>query len=241
MAVSDSFVEVGAGLRGYLAVPAGPGPRPAVLLYMEAFGLNDYVKSECDRLAALGYVALAPDFYRGEIYTYDEFPRVAKKIQAIGDDGFLADVRASLAFLDAHDAALHDGYGVIGFCMGGRLAFLTAAEFGTKIAAAVSFYGGGIAPTEPRLGRAILTGRAPDVTAKMLLIYGADDGGITPDEIARVTEALAVAKKDATVHVYPGAGHGFASQDRESYVPAVTAAAWAETASFFASALGTPA
>lgn len=233
------LVELGAGLHGYLVAPAGPGPHPGVLLYMEAFGLNGYVRSECDRLARLGYVALAPDFYRGDVYPYDNFAPIAKKIAAIGDDGFLTDIRTAIAFLDGYGAVRHDAYGVVGFCMGGRLAFLTAAEFAGKIAAAVSFYGGGIAPAEPRLGRAVLTGRVPEVTAKVLMIYGADDASIFPDEIGRLTEALAVAKKDATVHIYPGAGHGFASTDRESFVPSVTEAAWSETAAFFAQAFAT--
>ena len=239
MSDSGSFVDLGSGLRGYLALPSGGGPHPAVLLYMEAFGLNDYIQSECDRLAALGYAALAPDFYRGDVFGYDNFQPVMKKIMEIGDAGFLTDIRAAVAFLDAHDAIEHKGYAAVGFCMGGRLAFLTAAEFGTKIAAFASFYGGGIAPTEARMGRAILTDRVPEISAKALMIYGADDESIPADEIGRLTDALAAAKKDATVHVYPGAGHGFASKDRSSYVPAVTEAAWAETTAFFARAFAT--
>ncbi len=238
---SVPLVELGRGLHGYLVAPAGPGPHPGVLLYMEAFGLNGYVRSECDRLARLGYVALAPDFYRGDVYPYDNFAPIAKKIASIGDDGFLADIRTAVVFLDGYGAVRHDAYGVIGFCMGGRLAFLTAAEFTERIAAAVSFYGGGIAPAEPRLGRAVLTGRVPDVTAKTLMIYGADDTSISPDEIGRLTEAFAAAKKDATVRVIPGAGHGFASTDRESFVPSATETAWSQTAAFFAHAFAAPA
>ncbi|MBD5635184.1 MAG: dienelactone hydrolase family protein [Candidatus Eremiobacteraeota bacterium] len=232
-----SMVDLGSGASGYLAIPNGSGPHPAVLVYMEAFGLNAYLRGECDRLARLGYVALSPDFYRGDVFPYGNFEPIARRIQAIGDAGFLADVRTSLAYLDAHEAARHDAYGVVGFCMGGRLAFLTAAEFGAKIAAAVSFYGGGIAPQTPRLGRAVLTERVPDVEAKLLLLYGADDESIAPGEIARVTEALASAKKDATVHVFPDAGHGFASIDRDGYVADVTEIAWSEAATFLARAL----
>lgn len=235
--MQGTTVDLGSGVHGYLALPEGTGPHPAVLVYMEAFGLNDYVKSECDRLARLGYAGLAPDFYRGEIFGYGNLEPVMKKLASLKDDGLIADVRSAVAFLDAHDAVRHDAYGVVGFCMGGRLAFLTAAELGPKIAAAVSFYGGGIAPTEPRFGRAVLTPRVPDVSAKMLMIYGADDGSIEPAEIGRLAEAFAAAKRDATVRVFPNAGHGFASSDRDSYVPSVTEAAWAETAAFFAGAL----
>ena len=233
MTDSDSFVDFGPGARGYLALPAGAGPHAAVLVYMEAFGLNTYVKDECDRLARLGYVALAPDFYRGDVFPYDDFSPIPKKIASIGDDGFVADIRAAIAYLDARDDVRHAAYGAIGFCMGGRLAFLTAAVFGTKIAGVVSLYGGGIAPDEPRFGRPPLAGRAPEIAANVLMIYGADDASIPPAEIARVTEALATAKNDAIVRVLPGAGHGFASTDRESYVPAAAEAAWGDAATFF--------
>ena len=234
MSDNGCTIDLGAGLHGYLARPRGTGPHPAVLVYMEAFGLNDYIRSECDRVAALGYVALAPDFFRGDVFSYANFAPIPAKIESIGDAGFLADIRSAIAFLEASADVRHEAYGVVGFCMGGRLAFLTAAELGPKIAACAAFYGGGIAPTETRFGRVPLAPRAAEIDASVVLFYGANDGSIEPIEIARVTEALAAAKKDALVHVFPDAGHGFASRDRDDYVAAVAEEAWAETASLFA-------
>ena len=116
--------------------------------------------------------------------------------------------------------------------MGGRLAVLTALALGPKIAAAVSFYGGGIAPQEPRHYPPLLD-RLRELQSELLLIYGADDHGIAPDEHGRIAETLSREKKRYTLSVYPGAPHGFASRDRDSYRPEQAEAAWLETLALF--------
>jgi carboxymethylenebutenolidase len=202
---SGNFVDLGAGRRGYLSVPEGAGPYPAVLVYQEAFGVNAYVQGEADRLAANGYAALAPDLFDGETFGYDEWQKLA-----------------------------HDGYGAIGFCMGGRLTFLSALERPKKFKAIASFYGGGIGPDEPSFGRPILIGRGGEIEASVLLLYGAEDEGITPKEHARIVETLSAAKVEFGLFVYPGAGHGFASVDRvPSYEPVAAEKAWAEALALF--------
>ena len=232
------FVPLDGERRGYYAVPAGDGPFPAVLVYQEAFGVNDYLRSEVRRLAAHGYAALAPDLFRGDVYGYDEaaMPAVYARLRSLTDDGLLADVHAATAFLDAQPNLRHDAYGAIGFCMGGRLAVLSAIALGDKIAAAASFYGGGIAPEQPRLF-APLRERLGDVRAALLLVYGGDDEGIGPSEHGRIAETLSAHKKRYTLSVHPGAPHGFASRDRVSYRPAQAEAAWAEALALFDSTL----
>ncbi len=225
------FVPLGGDLRGYVALPAGNGPFPGVVLIQEAFGINEYIQSEVRRLAEHGYAAISPDIFRGETFSYDDVSKVMPKLQTLTDDGMLADLRACLAFLDAQSAVAHDRYGAVGFCMGGRLAYLSAATF-EKIAAASAFYGGGIAPDQPRLWKPVVD-RVPDVHGELLMIYGADDEGITPSEHGRLAEALSKAKKRYTISVYPGAPHGFASKDRPSYRPVQAEAAWAETLALF--------
>ncbi len=218
--------------RAYYAVPAGAGPFAAVLVYQEAFGINDYVRSEVRRLAEHGYAALAPDLFRGETFGYDEWSKVEPKLKALTDDGMLADVRAALAFLDAQPEVARRAYGAVGFCMGGRLAVLSAIALGERIAAAASFYGGGIAPDQPRFFTP-LRERLAEVRAALLLVYGADDAGIAPSEHGRIAETLSAHKVRYTLSVYPGAPHGFASRDRESYRPAQAEAAWGETLALF--------
>jgi carboxymethylenebutenolidase len=232
------FVALDAERRGYYALAAGAGPFPAVLVYQEAFGVNDYVQSEVRRLAEHGYAALAPDLFRGDVYGYgeDERPAMFARLQALTEEGLLADVRAAVAFLDAQPEVARRAYGAVGFCMGGRLAVLSAIVLGEKIAAAASFYGGGIAPEQPRFFTP-LRERLAEVKGALLLIYGADDEGIAPSEHARIAETLSAHKKRYTLSVYPGAPHGFASRDRESYRPAQAEAAWAEALALFDSTL----
>jgi len=232
-APSMPFVDLNESLRGYLALPPGNGPHPAVLVFQEAFGINRYIQDECERLARSGYAALAPDFFRGQVFDYSQREAVFAKLKELSDDGLVADVRAAIAYLDARPDVRHDAYGAVGFCMGGRLSVLTAISFDAKIAAAASMYGGGIAPKEPRFGWPILAGRVGEIQAELLLIYGADDESIPPDEHGRVAEVLSKAKKRYALSVYPNAGHGFASTDRESYVRNVAESAWASTIALF--------
>lgn len=228
-----SFVDVNQNLRAYLALPAGSGPHPAVLLFQEAFGINPYIQSECERLARAGFAAIAPDLFRGEIYDFSDREAVFQKLKTLTDDAMLADVRAAIALLDERPDVRHEAYGAVGFCMGGRLSVLTAISFGPKIAAAASFYGGGIAPKESRFGWPILVDRVGEIEADLLLMYGADDEGIPPDEHGRLAEALSKAKRRYTLTVFPHAGHGFASTDRASYVRDVAEAAWVRTLALF--------
>jgi carboxymethylenebutenolidase len=230
--VRGAFVDVNPNLRAYLAVPAGNGPHPAVLLFQEAFGVNAYIQSECERLARAGFAAIAPDLFRGEIYDYGDREAVFAKLKTLTDDGLLADVRATMAYLDGRGDVRHDAYGSVGFCMGGRLSVLTAITFGAKIAAAASFYGGGIAQ-ESHLGWPVLVDRVGNVEAALLLLYGADDEGIPPDEHGRVAEELSKAKKRYTLSVFPHAGHGFASTDRASYARDAAEAGWEITLALF--------
>jgi carboxymethylenebutenolidase len=227
------FIETAGDKRAYFAVPAGSGPFPGVLVFQEAFGINGYMQNEVKRLAARGYAAIAPDLFDGETFDYDELDKVFPRMSLLTDDGMLEHVDDAVRYLDAQPEVKHGRYGAVGFCMGGRLAFLTAVSRPQKIAAAASFYGGGIAPEKQRMFPPLLD-RVPDLGGELLLIYGADDEGITPQEHARLTEALSMQKKRYRISVYPGAGHGFASTDRvPAYEPNAAEAAWAETLALF--------
>ena len=230
--VSAEYVSLGGGLRGYFARPVHGGVQPGIVLFQEAFGLNPYVESEVRRLAASGYAAIAPDIFRGKQFSYADMAPVMANMQTLTDEGLLADAKACLDFFDGRDDIKHEGYGAIGFCMGGRLAFLAAAEFGSRIAAAVAFYGGGIAPA-PESPRTPQLHRIPGISASLLMIYGADDHAIDATEHGRLAAALSAAKKEYAISVYPDAGHGFASRDRDSYRPDVADVAWRSALRFF--------
>ena len=230
-ALHTEFLSVGSGVSGYLAKPSGV-PGIGVVVIMEAFGLNAFVKSVCERFARAGYMALAPDVYHGDTFDYADRERAIARLNEVDDDVAMREVGAALDVLVAQGA--RDGrLAVIGFCMGGRLAFLANAVHGARLAASVSFYGGGIAPAVPRGKRKPLLDRIDDLSAPQLLIYGAQDASIASDEHARVAKALSDANKRYTLAVLPDAPHAFATSDRDSYHPAAAEAAWRIAFAFF--------
>lgn len=231
---SAKRIQITQDLPGYYVTPAGSGKFPAVIVLMEAFGLNKWCESVCDRLAKAGFAALAPDFYRGATYAYTDVNGAIAKLKSLKDDAIMADVGKSLNFLAGKPEINPAGIGVLGFCMGGRYAFLTNATFPNKIKAAVSFYGGGIdAPADNALGQKSLLNRVGSMQAPIMLIYGSEDQLIAAEEHGRIAAALSKAKKRYIVNLFPKAGHGFFSDRRDSYVPAAAAEAWLMTTGFF--------
>jgi carboxymethylenebutenolidase len=233
-AITGQNIQISQDLPGYYVTPAGTGKFPAVIVLMEAFGLNKWCKSICDRLAKSGFAAIAPDFYRGKTYAYTDVAGAVTKLKTLNDDAIMSDVGKSLDFLAGKSEVNANGIGVIGFCMGGRYAFLTNAVYPTKIKAAISFYGGGIDanPGNP-LGRKSLLDRVPAMQSPIMLMYGSEDQLIAADEHGRVAAALSKAKKRYILNLFPKAGHGFMSDRRENFSPEAEAEAWLMTTGFF--------
>ena len=230
-ALHTEFLSIAPGVSAYLAKPSGV-PGIGVVVMMEAFGLNAFVKGVCERFARAGYMALAPDIYHGDTFDYADRERAIARLNDVDDDVAMREVGAALDMLVAQGA--RDGrLAIIGFCMGGRLAFLANAVHGERLAASVSFYGGGIAPAVPRGKRKPLIDRVPEVSAPQLLIYGARDASIASDEHARIAKALSDANKRYTLAVLPDAPHAFATFDRESYHAPAAEAAWRIAFGFF--------
>lgn len=229
-------VQLDQNLSGYYVTPTRPGPFPAVIVIMEAFGLNDYIKGACDRLAKAGYAALAPDFYQGAQFSYTDVPGAIAKLKSIQDDVVMAQMGKGLAFLAQQSTVKPGGVGVIGFCMGGRLTFLANAVYAQQIKAAVAYYGGGIA-TSPDgkpdpLGRPDLLNQIATMQAPIMLMYGTEDPLIAADEHQRVAAALSKAKKSYSINVFAKAGHGFDSDRRENYYAPAAEEAWEMTVGF---------
>jgi carboxymethylenebutenolidase len=226
-------IQITKDLPGYYVTPAGTGKFPAVIVLMEAFGLNKWCKSICDRLAQSGFAAIAPDFYRGATYAYTDVPGAIAKLKSLNDDGIMSDVGKSIEFLAGKPELNTNGIGVIGFCMGGRYAFLANAVYPTKIKAAISFYGGGIdAAAGNPLGQKSLLDRVTAMQSPIMLMYGSEDQLIAADEHGRVATALSKAKKRYILNLFPNAGHGFMSDRRENFSPEAAAEAWMMTTGF---------
>jgi carboxymethylenebutenolidase len=205
-------------LGAYRADPQGK-PKGAIVVVQEIFGVNTHIRSVCDRFAADGYVAIAPalfdrqqrDFQCG--YTPDEVT-TARKFIANPDWALMAkDTQAAI------DAVKSVGpLGVVGFCMGGTIAFLAATRL-DGVKAAVCYYGGKIvafADEKPR--------------CPTEMHFGALDHGIPLTAV----ETIKAKRPDCEIFIYPDAGHGFHCDERASYHAPSAAQAWERTTAFFA-------
>jgi len=222
------------GLQGYYAAAAGSGAAPGVVVLMEAFGLTPHIRRVCDRLAAAGFAALAPDIYHGKLIPYDKMEDAMAAVKALQDEQVMAEIGASLDWLGRQPAVAPEQLGVVGFCMGGRLAFLAACRHASRLRASVAYYGGAIFPEgdKDRLGRTPPIGEAAALAAPLLLIYGGQDGGITPAEHGRIAQRLGELDKRHVISNHAGAGHGFCCEDRSAYAPQAAEAAHAEAIDF---------
>jgi carboxymethylenebutenolidase len=150
----------------------------------------------------------------------------------------MAEFGKGLEFLNKQKMVSRRGVGVTGFCMGGRLTFLANATYPQQVKAAVSFYGGGIAAKDDLAGRQNLLAQAKKMQSPLMLMYGSEDSYIMAEEHERIALALSQAKKRYAINVFPGAGHGFMSDRRDSYNAAAATEAWDMTMAFFDRHLG---
>ncbi|UOQ77580.1 dienelactone hydrolase family protein [Hymenobacter sp. 5516J-16] len=214
-------------LSAYTAFPTdGVGPQPGIILLQEAFGVNGHIRNVADRLAQAGYVVIAPELFHrtaaaGLELPYSNFAAAMPHYQAITKEGLTADVQACYHWLRGQPNVT-DKIGSIGFCLGGRVSFLTNAVL--PLAAGVSYYGG---------GTHLLTDRAKDLHAPHLFFWGGQDQHISSAHIAQVTEALEAAGKPYINTVISYADHGFHCDERPSYHAQAAAEAWALTLAFF--------
>ena len=234
-------LAAGGVMGGYLARPRGAGPFPGVIVYMEIFGVNAHIRDVTERVAREGYVALAPDvFHRsapGIELGYDEagMGQGIKLLMQIRADEAIADARDAVAYLRERPELRGKKLGVMGFCMGGHLTYLTACE--TDVAAAASFYGGGIAaPQGPGGGPGTLS-RTPKIRGRVLALFGGKDAMIAPPQVEAIRGALAARGGRDEVVVYPDADHGFFCDQRATYHEASARDAWERVKRLFASEL----
>ena len=220
-------------MPAYLAEPTTPGRHPAVIVVMEAFGLNGHIEDVTRRIAAEGYVALAPDVYYRSLpdnkVGYNELPKAIGLMQKLEDGKIVSDVRAALDYLATRPNVNAGKIGITGFCMGGRISFLVACELPDRIQAAAPFYGGGIAG---------LLGKADKIKAPLHLFFGERDAFIPQDQVKAIDAKLRELKKSYKLDNYAGADHGFFCNDRPSYNEKAASDAWTKLKAFFKENLG---
>jgi carboxymethylenebutenolidase len=231
-------LEGGGTMGGYLAKPKGAGTWPGVVVYMEIFGVNAHIRDVTERVAREGYVALAPAvFHRtapGIELGYDEagMSQGIKLLMQIRADEAIGDAKAAVAYLKAHPAVGGKKTGAMGFCMGGHLTYLTACE--TDVAAAASFYGGGIAAPQGPGGAPPTLSRTPKARGRILALFGGKDAMIPPPQVDAVRAALGARGKGDEVVVYADADHGFFCDQRPTYHAASAKDAWERVKRLFA-------
>lgn len=232
----------GKTMGGYLARPADSTPRPAVLVFMEIFGVNSHIRDVTERVAREGYIALAPDFFHrtgpGVEYGYDEkgMTEGIKLLGGLKADDLIADARAAISFLKRQNFVKGDKIGAMGFCVGGHVTYLTACE--TDVKAAASFYGGGIAGDKGLGGAPSTIGRTNKITGRILCLFGGKDAHIPMSQVDAIRAALEKNNIRHEVVVYPQADHGFFCDQRGSYDKAAAEDAWAKVKKLFTEELG---
>jgi carboxymethylenebutenolidase len=189
------FSANGTSAPGYLAVPeAGGGPATVVL--QEWWGLEDHIKDVCDRLAAAGFLALAPDLYRGE--TTDQPSEAEQKMMALSMDQVEKDMRGAVDFLAQHEGFEGRGVGSVGFCLGGGLS-VWAATANPKVQATVTYY-------------YVMPHGKPDfskVRAPVLGHFGTADEFVSVDDARALEREMREAGVEVEFEFYEGAGHAF--------------------------------
>jgi carboxymethylenebutenolidase len=215
-----SFPSNGNTIHGYLAAPHDSGP--GVLVIQEWWGLAPHIKSVCDRLAAEGFTALAPDLYHGKTTTSPD--EAGRLMMALNIGGAAKDLKGAATFLLGRPSTGGARkIGVIGFCMGGQLALYAACE-NPKIGACVDFYG--IHPNvKPNLA---------GLQAPVLGIFGEEDDSVTPAVVRKLEADLKKAGKTTDFTIFPNVGHAFFNDTRpEVYDEESARKAWQKSCAFF--------
>jgi carboxymethylenebutenolidase len=213
------FPFAGGNTGGYLSTPE-KGSGPGVVVIQEWWGLVDHIKDVCDRFAAEGFVALAPDLYHGKkAKSPDE---AGKLMMAMRIDEAERDLSAAVEYLSTLDSTTSEKVGVVGFCMGGALSLYTATK-NSNIGACVVFYGG-----HPKVQPDL-----PNLHAPVLGLYGEKDRSVTPALVRDLERKIKDLGKQVEVKIYPGAEHAFFNDMRpEVYNAEAAADAWQRTIDF---------
>jgi carboxymethylenebutenolidase len=204
-------------MRCLLVTPSNPDA-PGILVVMHGPGIDDFIESVCERLAAAGLAVIAPDLY------HRQQPPLVEPWTRIQDTEALADMAAARTALLSRPGVDAERHGAIGFCMGGRLAFLYAAHT-PALRAAVVFHGGNIMVARDMDSP---FAQAEHITAPLLGLFGADDTNPTAHDVQTIDRELTRLGKSHEFHVYPGAGHAFLNFTRpEVFRPSQAEDAWA--------------
>src|ERR1700749_1837746 len=230
----DIKIKVADGeMPGYFARPANATNPPVVLVAMEIFGLHEYIKDVTRRLAKLGALAVAPDYYyrKGvDLTKITDIPALLPIVNAKPDVELLSDLDSTVAWAKAQGGDT-GRLGIIGFCRGGRTVWEYSAH-SSELKAGVAFYGPPVDPPNPVWPKSP-TQLAPEMKAPVLGLYGGADTGIPVATVEALKKALEDNKKTAEFKIYPDAPHGFHADYRASYRKDAAEHGWNQMQAWF--------
>jgi carboxymethylenebutenolidase len=214
-------------MNAYVVSPDEKNSYPAILVFQEAFGVNNHIKNVTEKISAEGYIAIAPELFHrtakpGTTISYTNFDAVKPHMSALTIDGLIEDIKATHNWLQQEKQVIKNKIGAVGFCLGGRVAFLANAIL--PLAAAVSYYGGSIHT---------ISDKAKDIHGPQIFFWGGLDKHILPEHRNTIIKALDDAAKEYINTVISYADHGFNCDERTSYNPKAAKEAWAMTLAFF--------
>ncbi len=219
-----SFPSNGHEAGGYLAVPVS-GSGPGLVVIQEWWGLVPHIEDVCDRFAAEGFVALAPDLYHGASVSNAEPDEAGKLMMALNTDQAVKDMSGAVDFLLGHDAVTTAHVGVTGFCMGGGLALALACARPDAVSACCPFYGVMPWPTlQPDYSK---------IEASILGHFAEGDSMFNPEMVRELDDRLRAEGKEVEFVIHPATQHAFFNDTRpEVYDAEASAAAWTSVVPF---------
>lgn len=244
MSITTERVQIpqdGGSFGAYVARPEGDETLPAVIVYMEIFGVNSHIRDVTERVAREGYVAIAPDYFHrtgpGIELGYDDagMAEGMKLLGALKADEMVADAEATLAYLRGRSDVRGDRIGAMGFCIGGHMTYLTACT--TDIQVSAPFYGGGIAGPQGPGGAPSTVSRTSGIQGAILCLFGGQDAMIPQDQVGAIRNAISEAGVRGEVVVYDDADHGFHCDQRATYNEAASKDAWQRVTTLLAAEL----
>jgi carboxymethylenebutenolidase len=205
----------GDGAYAYVAQPDDDAKHPGVVLIQEWWGIEPHIRELAQRLATEGFVVAVPDLYHGKIATEPDEAQKMMMMMTKNVDRASNEIIGALEMLKAMPGVEPKKPGLIGFCVGGFLAYTVAARY-NDLAVVVSFYGGGYDPTPAEVAK---------VNAPLLAIYGRKDHSVPASQVEKIERLYKEAGKDITVKTYD-AGHAFINPDHGAGNEAAAADAW---------------
>ncbi len=242
--ISDTVTTTDGSCSVTLHVPDGDGPWPGIVMYPDAGGIRPTFDAMGDELAAYGYAVLVPDVYyrEGSWKPFDmatvfgdeaERKRLFGMIASVTPERAATDAAALFDYLAARPEVSGESFGTTGYCMGGRISLVVAGRVPDRVAAAMSFHGGGLAAEDAGSPHR----RAGDIRAAVYVGAAQDDQSFTAENGETLDQALTEAGVEHTIDWYP-ALHGFSVPDNPTYDEASAQRHWETMRSFFGSHLG---